>query len=257
MISLSRLIKSSWPVPEEKETKIISIKSFKVDVQEMEEPISSANCTVEREEIIQQAQREADAIIAEAKAYKDSVENQLQQERLNWEQEVVLLSNQAQESGYEAGLEEGRVQGYNEAKGLIEEAKQVVAVSKEDYYRKIESSEHTILDIGLKVAERILGSHLEEKPEYFLSVVKRALKEAREYREIQLHIHPSYYEFLLAEKEDLLQIFPKETELYIYPDADLSEHSCIIESANGRIDATVDGQLKEMKEKLIEMLESE
>lgn len=257
MILLSRLIKSSWPVPEQKENKIISIKSFKVDVEETEEPIYSTNYAAEREEILKEAQKEAEIIIAEAKAYKEMVESQLQQEKLNWEQEVVILSNQAQESGYEAGLQEGRMQGYNEVGGLIEEAKQVVAASKEDYYRKIESSEQTILDIGLKVAEKILDSHLEEKPEYFLSVVKRALKEAREYREIQLHIHPSYYEFLLAEKEDLLQIFPKETELYIYPDADLSEHSCIIESANGRIDATVDGQLKEMKEKLIEMLESE
>lgn len=257
MISLSRLIKSSWPVPEKKEKKIISIKSFKVDKPEPEEPINHANFLAEKEEIIRQAQREAEAIVAEAKAYLDLIKEQLQQEKLNWEQESVILSNQAQQSGYEAGLQEGRAQGYNEASGLIEEAIQVVNVSKEDYRKRIESSEQTILELGLKVAERILGDHLEEKPEYFLSVVKRALKEAREYREIQLHIHPSYYEFLLSQKEDLLHVFPKETELYIYPDADLTEHSCIIESANGRIDATVDAQLKEVKEKLFEMLESE
>lgn len=257
MISLSRLIKSSWPIPEQKENKVISIRSFKVDKEEVEEPQNSVNFAAERVEMIKQAQQEADSIVAEARAFQEQVENQLQQQKLNWEQEAILLSNQAQQSGYEAGLQEGRTNGYHEAMGFIQEAQQVVNASKEDYRRKIESSEQTILELGLKVAERILGDHLADNPEYFMSVVKRALKEARDYREIQLHIHPSYYEFLLSQKEDLLLVFPKETELYIYPDADLSEQSCIIESANGRIDATVDAQLKEMKEKLFEMLESE
>lgn len=215
------------------------------------------NVQAERDEIISQALREADLIIAEARANQELVEKQLQQEKLNWEEEVVQLSKQAQQSGYEAGILEGRTKGYAEVQGLIEEAKQVVHTSKGDYHRKIESSEQTILDIGLKVAEKILDDYLEENIEHFLSVVKRALKEAREYREIQLHVHPRYYEFLLSQKEELLLIFPKETELYIYPDSDLSEQSCIIESANGRIDASVDSQLEEIREKLFEMLESE
>lgn len=257
MISLSRLIKSSWSIPEQKENKVISIKSFKTESQESDELIFSVDASKESEQIIQQAMQEADLIVAEAKAYQESVENQLQQEKAHWEEELVQLSNQAQQSGFEAGFQEGRNQGYAEAHGLIEDAKHVVETSKEDFRRKIESSEQTILDLGLKVAERILGDHLQENPEYFLSVVKRALKEAREYREVQLHIHPCHYEFLLSQKEDLISIFLKETELYIYPDDELSEQSCIIESANGRIDASVDVQLEEIKTKLFEILESE
>jgi len=140
---------------------------------------------------------------------------------------------------------------------LIDLAKQTVTSSKSDYQRTIEQSEPTILEIGLKVAERILGEHLDGTSEHFISIVKRALKEAREYREVQLHVNPLHYEFLLSQKEDLLKIFPKETEVYIYPDGELSQNSCIIESANGRIDASVDQQLLEIKAKLFELLESE
>ena len=49
----------------------------------------------------------------------------------------------------------------------------------------------------------------------------------------------------------------KDIDFYIYPDDELEETSCIIESENGRIDASVDSQLEEIKIKLFEMLESE
>ncbi len=257
MILLSRLIKSGWTIPDKSENRVISIKTFKVHQEESGEPYTSIDAMKEREQIIEKAVTEADSIVAEANAYKESIEIQLQQEKLNWEQEKVLLTNQAQESGFEAGFHEGRNQGYNETQSLIDEAKQIIDKSKEDYFKKIESAEETILNLGLKVAERILGTQLKENEEVFLSIAKRALKEAREYREIQLHIHPRYYDFLIEQKDDLIRIFPKETELYIYPDSDLSEQSCIIESANGRIDASVDVQLEEIKAKLFEMLESE
>ncbi|MGM9956219.1 MAG: FliH/SctL family protein, partial [Peribacillus sp.] len=121
----------------------------------------------------------------------------------------------------------------------------------------LESSESVILDIALNVAKKIIGQQLEAKEETFLSLVKGAIKEAREYREVQVHIHPSRYQSILSHKDEMIAIFPKEAELYIYPDDELDESSCIIESENGRIDASVDSQLLEIKAKLSELLEGE
>jgi flagellar assembly protein FliH len=257
MILLSRLIKSGWSNPDKQEDKVISIKSFRTEKEEIEVSPSYSDILAEKETILNEAKKKADSIIAEANSYRESTEALLQQEKLNWEQEMLHLSNEARQTGFEAGFQEGKQLGLSEMHNLIEEARQTVDASKMDYIKKIENAEHTILDLGLKVAERILDEILEEKKEYVLGVVKRALKEARDYREIQLHVNPVHYDFLLAQKDDLLTIFPKETEFYIYPDPDLSAHSCIIESANGRIDASVDGQLEEIRLKLFELLESE
>ena len=46
--------------------------------------------------------------------------------------------------------------------GEIDFAKRVVESSKEDYKQHIESSESVILDLQLNVAEKIIGSKLEE-----------------------------------------------------------------------------------------------
>ena len=66
-----------------------------------------------------------------------------------------------------------------------------------------------------------------------------------------------HYEELLSKKEELMTIFSNVVNLFIYPDSDLSEDSCLIESSSGRIDASIDTQLSEIKVKLTELLESE
>lgn len=257
MILLSRLIKSSWSNSEQQENKVISIRKFKTETEESNLEPSNNIISIQQQAILDEAKKLANQIIAEANAHQKQLQEQLQQERIRWEEELAILTQQAKESGYEAGFLQGKEEGYREMLDLIDLAKQTVTSSKADYQRTIEQSEPTILEIGLKVAERILGEHLDGTSEHFISIVKRALKEAREYREVQLHVNPLHYEFLLSQKEDLLKIFPKETEVYIYPDGELSQNSCIIESANGRIDASVDQQLLEIKAKLFELLESE
>ncbi|MFE8699074.1 flagellar assembly protein FliH [Cytobacillus sp. FJAT-54145] len=257
MISLSRLIKSAWTSPGEQQNKVISIKSFKSVEPEVVAPSIQADFQEDKEKILQEARLEAEQLISETEANIQFMYQQIEQEKIAWEEEKLRMAEEARQSGYKHGFSEGQQRGYEEYKVNISEAKQVVEDSKQDYFNKIESSESTILDIGLRVAERILGEKIDGNTEQFLTIVKRALKEARDYKEVQLHIHPIHYGYLLSQKEDLVRIFPKETELYIYPDEELSQQSCIIESANGRIDASVDQQLEEIKRKLFELLESE
>lgn len=255
MISLSRLIKSQWATPKTEDKKVISIRVIEtltpdIDEHELKEEIDP-------KQVLEEARSEAETIISNAKHQADQIRNEIEQERIDWEQQKIEIAEAARKEGYSLGLEEGRQQGYNECAELINFSKGVVDSSKRDYQSKIESADKTILHLGLKVAEKIIGLKLENDEEIFLAIVKRTLKEAREYREVRLHVHPHYYDYILTQKEELLAIFPIETDLYIYPDEEIAEDGCVIESANGRIDASVDSQLQELKQKLLELLESE
>lgn len=254
---MSRLIKSTW-VPQElsNENKVISIKTIK-STSTNGADLSDFVSFQEQERILSAAREEAQKIILEAQEHANENQERMLNERNAFNMELQLLAEKARQEGFSAGFEEGRQAGFDETREFIENAREIVNLSKFDYIKRVESGERTILTLALKVAEKIIGESLTGDSEQFLPIVKRALKEAREYREIQLHVHPNHYEFLLSQKEDLIRIFPKETELYIYPDMDLTEQSCIIESANGRIDASVDQQLDEIKRKLFDLLESE
>lgn len=257
MILLSRIIKSHQ-ANQEKSNKI-TIKIRCLDSLETEsEDEGQIVHHFQSDEFLNQAKQEAESLLIEAKQKAKAVADEVQQAREHWEkQEKIMYIEQAQKEGYQQGIEDGIQKGYNEVAGEIAFAKKVVESSKKDYQQHIESSESVILDLAMKVAGKVIGRQLENDEESFLSIVKKAIKEARDYREVQLHIHPIQYQSILTHKEELISIFPKDTELYIYPDDDLNESSCIIESENGRIDASVDSQLQEIKMKLTELLEGE
>lgn len=256
MISLSRLFKSLTGGQAIQEQKVISIKLLESDQPQAEEP-KFVFTAEQKQAILKNARQEAARIVREAQARAQELTERTQKEKEAWEYEKAKLAKDAESAGFDQGLKEGRLQGQAEYEEKIQFARGVVETAELDYRRQVESSEKTVLLLSMEVAGKILGQKLQASGESFLPLVKAALKEARETREIQLHINPVHYGFMLSQREELIALFPKEVNLYIYPDEKLSESDCLIESAGGRIDAGVDTQLAEMKEKLLELLESE
>ena len=241
--------------PFQLEEKVIAIKMLDIPEPDMDDPIQEP--IKNTDEILNKARMEAELIRKQAKTEADALYAKIQQERDGWSREKQELTRKAQEEGYFAGWEEGKGQGYAEYAELINEARQIIISAKKEYTAYLDASEKIILYLGMKTAEKILAIKLSEDPESFLSLVKRALKEAKEFRTVQVQVHPNQYEYLRSQKDELLAVFSHETNLIIFPEADLPQNSCVIESGNGRIDASIDTQLSEIKQKLTELLESE
>ncbi|MEH6942177.1 flagellar assembly protein FliH [Bacillus sp. JJ722] len=257
---MSRIIKSPWTNNESTERKIIEIKSlpnFDLSPHEQEEENIVFNQR-EIDEIFNKANGEAEAIIQAANQQGEAIRAEIEAEKQHWQEvDRRQLEEDARRIGYEDGCSMGRQQGYEEMHEQIEHAKNIVELSKNDYKNYLQSSEKTILELSVQIAEKIIDTELKTSKDVILSIVKKVIKEAREYREVRLMIHPNNYENILLQKEELQGIFPKETDFYIFPDDEIDETSCIIESSNGRIDASIDSQLNEVKQKLLEILEGE
>ena len=260
MISLSRIIKSTWAKTEVNNQKRIGIKTFKVDTdfdtaKEMIEPAINQE---ELDLIYLRANEEAERIVQTARQEAETIRMQAEEERNLWFQtERVRLEEDTKQLGYHEGHEVGMQQGYEEMHQHIKQAQNIVDLAKSDYHHYLDSSEKTILELSVEIAQKILNAELAAKQEGFYQLVRKAIKEAKEYNDIRLRIHYSKYESILSQKEELMAIFPKETDFHIYPDDELDETSCVIESSNGRIDASIDSQLQEIKRKLLELLEGE
>lgn len=253
---MSRLFKAINDIPD-KDQKIIKIKTFENIETISEIETNSVQNEAQIQQLLHNANAEAEQILQNAREEVKQLELQMQEQRESLQQEKQAIFEQAHTEGYAAGLEEGRQQGYKEFAEHLTLAKHTVELSKKDYGTYVDQAERTVLQIGIKVAGKIVNQTLAENAEHYFSFVKRALKEAREQTDVQLHVHPVQYEFLLEHKDELVAVFPKETKLYIFPNEELSETSCVIESDSGRIDASIDSQLKEIKDKLFEKMESE
>lgn len=266
---MSRVIKSPYTQTAEGKKRVIQLKPLKEELQYFdnsnnlseEAPVKTIDLReveVQAGEIIRNAEKEAISILRGAESELQEIIHQIEVEKQNWDIEKEHWIEGAKHDGYGAGFEAGKQDGLNEFKALINTAKDTVSISKQDYLKNVEQSETTILHLGLKAAEKIIGFTLELNEDVFLNLVKQVIKEVKDHQDVQIHIHPKYYGLLISQKEEIKAYFNNPTtELYIFPDDELKETDCIIESSFGRIDASIDSQLNELKLKLLQILEGE
>ncbi|KAB7668638.1 flagellar assembly protein FliH [Bacillus sp. B1-b2] len=255
MILLSRIFKSAWANQPDTNQKVINIRY--IDTVNDDFRKSQELSYQEYQDIIAKAHQEAEQIKQQAMYELEQANEQVGLMYSNWETEKLELMEQARTEGFHSGFEEGRNQAYQEASVFIKEAKESIVAAKNDYNNYLQSAESTILNLAIQVSEKIIHHSIEKDEKYFLHLVENALRDVRKQREIQLHVHPSHYPMILGEKEELLQLFPAPPNLFIFPDESLPENGCLIETANGQLDASIDTQLTIVKEKLLEILESE
>jgi flagellar assembly protein FliH len=248
MISLSNVIKA-LSLKNRVGKKTIEIKHIF-----HEPPYETAKQPEDYETVMEQVKQEAAKIRQEAEQYYEEMRQQVLKEKEEWHIEKERLVQLAREEGYRAGFEKGREEALEHYDELIAKARHITELANVQFYEQINASAETILRIGMKAAERIIGEALEKDQNYFLSLVKRVLKEVREQTEVTVYVHPLSYEIVARQKEELKSLFPHEVDLFIHPDDKLQEHACIIETPFGRIDASVDTQLAQIKEKLFERI---
>lgn len=208
---------------------------------------------------------------AELRLTKDQKENIFQRENELLEKEAAFemwrleqeefINEQSQErcqSAAEEGFNQGYQDGVNEAQkqvnGFLQQAEEIVRLSQEDYKRRVQEAEPAVLELSLHIAEKIIGVSLKEDNNAWISLVKQALNEVREQEEVKIYVHPFWYEATLKQKEELKEAAMHAAELMIYPDGQLPENGCVIDTPFGKVDATLDIQLSEMKRLLSEKL---
>ncbi|EPZ39243.1 flagellar assembly protein H [Anoxybacillus ayderensis] len=255
MILLSKVIKAPFARTCTEQRAVIQVKKVLPDVQQEEHEQHDEAMTAHAQMIIEQAEQEAENIRQEADMYYASVQQQMEEERRRWEEERDQWVNEARQEGYAVGLEQGRQDGLQQYMEAIREAKQIVQSANEQFYHMLQSADETILLVACKVAERIIGERLAENKEHFLGLVKQVIKEVREHEEVKMYVHPTYYDVVIRQKDELKALFSQDVHLFIYPDDTLAETSCIVESPFGRIDASVDTQLEQLKLQLLERIE--
>lgn len=235
-------------------SKVIGIKPIIQDVSgisddennELEKAQEQLSETLEKVEVAKQ----------EARDLIESARRQIHEDKEFWERQKQDFIQQAQQQGYQDGFESGRKDSEEQYAKLIDQAKAVVDLSKMDYKATVEQSEEVIVRLGLKVAEKILRIELQQDGQY-LNIVKGVLKEVKDKPSISVYSHPDDYQIVLEHKEELTNIVNTKADLSIYPDSSLERGSCLVETPFGKIDASVDSQLQELRNKLFVLSEED
>lgn len=198
-----------------------------------------------RKECIDQAKLQAEEVIEQAKA------------------EAEKLKSVAYEEGKNTGYAEGETNGRLEAEtkmkdAIIEAAKkaeQIIKLAEGESKSSILSAETKIVEIAMAVADKVIPQHFIDAPQIIFPLVKNALEKVKDQNSIVVKVSAENYEFLLMAKNELQMVLDGEEKLEIVSDQLLHNDGCIIESANGNVDARLETQMAIVKKAVQEVID--
>lgn len=157
------------------------------------------------------------------------------------QQEAIMIKEQAAKEGFDKGIEQA-----NETVLSLKNSLEEFFGYKEVVYNKISAD---ILDIAIKVAQKIIRKEVETDKTILDSIVHDALKSlAKDENKIILKVNPTDVEYTKEIVPELLSSGQFEAKIYVTGDKEVEEGSAVIETSNGVIDANIRTQLELINE---------
>lgn len=166
--------------------------------------------------------------------------------------------DQAGQVDYRRAVEEahacGRQEGIAQAEERIGELGRAFAAAVEDISRLRESilknSTDDMLRLVLAVAQQVVHVEIASNPQIVLETLKRGLKAAVRSDEYHIRLHPQDLALVSEQKPLLLASVSGLKNITLEGDAGIARGGCMVESNLGQVDATIDSQLAEIRDRL-------
>ncbi len=155
------------------------------------------------------------------------------------ETELARLREAARAEGYAEGVAAGRVEG-EQACGRMKQLVESFSTTLDNLDFRLADM---VLELALDVARRVVAGELTARPERILDVVNLALKEMAETsREARLLLNPDDATLVRPHLDKVLD----KNRLRIVEDARIARGGCLIETAQGDLDATLPARWRQV-----------
>jgi len=161
-------------------------------------------------------------------------------------EEQALREAQAREIGRVEGEAKAKAQ-YEEmarqARERIDEALEKFTVERSRYFEHIEGE---VVQLALAIARKVLHREAQVDPDLLVGLVRYTLEKLRDGTKVKLRVHP-------ARMASWQQGVGSE-DVEVVADAKLERDACVIETELGSTAVSVDAQLKEIEQGLMDLL---
>ena len=155
------------------------------------------------------------------------------------EAEFARLRDAARAEGYAEGVAAGRVEG-EQACGRMKQLAESFGNTLDNFDFRLADM---VLELALDVARQVVAGELAVRPERILDVVNLALKQMAETsREARLLLNPDDAALVRPHLDQVLD----KNRLRIVEDVRIVRGGCLIETAQGDLDATLPGRWRQV-----------
>ena len=216
------------------------------EVEEKPEP-QMDYASVQAEQILQEAQLKADALLASAEA------------------QAAEMAEAAREEGFQQGFAQGSAQGLEQslaeqrqlqaqqAEELAEEVGQFLARANVILERQMDENIGELRDLAIAVAEKVIGISLESSSEVIERMIRMAVDKRKRREWVQIYVTERDARRLVRVSPMLSGALSALSDrVRIIPVSDDEAGVCIIEMPDQIIDASVSTQLDNLRSTLSE-----
>ena len=199
------------------------------------------------QKIRQDAEDEAQKIIAQAKATASELESDVRQR-------VTQTEREAYEKGHAEGHEKGFEEGKAEVERLVERLHTILTKAIDKRNEIIEESETQIINLVLLIVKKVIKVISENQKNVVINNVVQALRKLKSRGDVVIRVNLADLELTSEHVKDFMKMVENVKSITVLEDSSVDKGGCIIETDFGQIDARVSSQLHEIEEKILELM---
>ena len=227
-----------------------SLNYTEVEEESFFEELSEDEQDALSEEIIMDmARKRADKIIEEATS---EAENIIQ----NIRQLAAAEREEAKQSGFGEGYQEGYAKSMNDAEEARQTADKVIEQAHELKAQIISQAEPEIIELVAGLVQKILMDEATFNPKVIAVLVKAGLSQTSLNGEMTVRVSPADYSNLMEYRSEMLAPFEGLADIHFESDQVIRANECLIETAFGTVDCGLGLQCKELIKSLNYLLKN-
>ncbi|MDE6701107.1 MAG: hypothetical protein K2K10_08885 [Acetatifactor sp.] len=209
--------------------------------------VIKANTNADREQILSDAQQEAEELLAQAREQAEAQAEQiLSDARAQAEAARESITVQARQQGYQEGMHQAEMELARKEQALKERLQAMEA----EYEGFVEQLEPRFVDAITGVYEHLFQVELSSYRGILMNLIAATVRQV-EGRDFLVHVSAEDYPYVSMEKKTLTEALasPNAT-LELVEDITLQHNECMIETEGGIYDCGLGTQLSELAQKL-------
>ncbi|MCR5188092.1 MAG: flagellar assembly protein FliH [Treponema sp.] len=273
------LVKDYTPVVEEVEEVEEEYTGPTADDLRREAEDFKKNWEIEKQGMLDQAQKHADEIVKKAEdaafaevkrqtdaaaVIKSDAENEAASiiEKAKAEAAQIIAEAQAQSSktendayqkGFDQGHEEGFEKGSAEVDRLIDRMHKILEAVMQRREEILQDTESQIVELVILMARKVIKILSENQKNVIMANTMAALKKVKTRGTVTLRVNIEDVKLTSAHTDEFIKHVENIQGITVLEDSSVEKGGCIVETDFGAIDARISSQLSELENKILEV----
>lgn len=170
--------------------------------------------------------------------------------------QAKLMMEQAKKQGYQDGERGGLETAHLEIGEAVNEISALLHSLEEQKAGMLKEYEGKIRDLAIHIAKKVIQTEMDQNSDTLLNIYKSAVQELRDQEWIRLSVSDLQVQFATENADMLMSLAKGAKHIEIVGMPEAPKGTCIVETPDGIIDASLETQMDKIKEAFagVEML---